>query len=94
MMRTRGDFGGAIIGGGGLVWAAGMVIGLLECLKWLKNGAWSSFTLPQTFGPLGVTGWGGVDQIAQWAWVQPLWSVVAFIGLAVVAIGFIIEHNN
>ena len=92
-MKIRGNVGGPVIGIGGLVWAVEMAIGIVECLKWLKNGHWSSFTLPQAFGPIGVTGWGGIDHIAQWVWIQPLWAVVAFAGIGIIAIGFIIEHH-
>lgn len=91
--KNAGEVAGAIIGIGGLIWAAGMGIGLLECFKWLKNGIWSVYTVPQLLGSVGNTGWGGVDQIVQWVWMQPLWCVVAAGGMACMGIGFLIESE-
>jgi hypothetical protein len=84
---------GPIIGAGGLIWAAGMCLAIVECVKWLKDGFWSASTLPRMFGPIGESGWGGLDQIIQWVWVQPLWAVVAFAGMAVAGLGFGLERN-
>jgi hypothetical protein len=93
VMNSRSDITGPIIGLGGLIWVGGMLFGLFLCLLWLKDGFWTSFTLVGILGVPGHTGWGGVDQIIQWICVQPLWAVIAGLGMAIAALALIAEST-
>ncbi len=92
-MNLSRDVTGPIIGIGGLIWACGMLFGLVLCVLWLKDGYWTSFTPMWIFGPAWFTGWGGVDRIIQWVWLQPLWGIVASFGMTVAAFGLVAENT-
>jgi hypothetical protein len=82
---------GATIGIGGLVLVAGVLFWLFQGVLWLRDGFWTAFTPVLIFGPLGLTGWGGVDQIVHCIWLQPVAGIVACIGAAIIAFGFAAE---
>ena len=92
-MNMSRDVTGPLIGLGSLIWACGMLFGLFLCVLWLKDGYWTSFTPVLLLGPAFLTGWGGVDQIVQWIWLQPLWALVAGLGMAVAAFGLAAEYT-
>lgn len=72
-----------MLGVGGLIWLGGMLIGLYELVIWLKRGVWPGNTLADVFGAYAVKDWSGVTQIMVWLWSQPLWAVVACVGMIV-----------
>jgi hypothetical protein len=91
-MISPKDTTGTIIGIGGLVWAAGMLLGLLQCGLWLRDGYWTPMTPVLLFGPASQSGWDGVDQIIEWIWLQPLCALIGATGMAIVALGFVGEN--
>ena len=72
---------------GGLVWLAGLIIGLFDLVFWLKHGYWATRTVETVLGPLSVRDWSGVSQILVWVWSQPLWAAVGVLGIAIVLFG-------
>jgi hypothetical protein len=92
-MNLNRDATGPIIGLGGLIWACGMLFGLFLCVLWLRDGYWTSFTLIGVLGPAWISGWGGVDQIVRWIWLQPLWALISFSGISVAAFGLAAEYG-
>ena len=74
---------------GAFAWLAGLLFGIFQCILWLRDGYWTHFTPVLILGPVQSTGWGGVDQIVHWIWLQPLWGVIGCLGVAVAALGIV-----
>lgn len=85
-MRLGYYLAGTALAVGAVTWIAGLLLGLFQCVLWLKDGYWTHFTPVRALGPIQSTGWGGVDQIVHWIWLQPLWAVICFSGMALIGL--------
>jgi hypothetical protein len=68
---------------GALTALGGIGLGLYQCLQWLRDGRWTTYTVKGALGPPPQSTWGGVAQIIDWIWAQPLLG-------ALIATGFIL----
>ena len=79
---------------GGLLWLGGICVLLWQSALWLKDGFWTFHTLGYLAPHPARTGWGHIDQVIHWLWLQPLWVVVAGSGALLMVLALFIEHRR
>jgi hypothetical protein len=89
------EFGGLIVfAAGALTSLGGLGFVLYQCALWLRDGNWTHRTIRYALGEPPRSSWGGVAQIIDWVWMQPLGATMIFGGFLVVGLGIVITMKG
>jgi hypothetical protein len=89
------EFGGLLVfAAGALTSLGGLGFVLYQCGLWLRDGHWTHRTIRYALGEPPHSSWGGVAQIIDWAWMQPLGAGMIFTGFVLVGLGIVVAMKG
>jgi hypothetical protein len=83
--------GAILYASGALTSTAGLGVALFQCALWLRDGHWTYFTVGHALGERPPSAWGGVAQIIEWIWLQPLSATLIATGFLAIGAGIVLS---